>query len=91
MTIVNTYLTRISPCGGVAKDGLKLGYVADVTKSAQNDKLAIKNARAIVLAWPQVVSTGAGETYTTATGTNVITLTSATTGTSDFSALVLYQ
>lgn len=89
MTTVNTYLTRISPCGGVAKDGLKLGFIEAVTKDAQNDTLTVKNARATVLAWPLVVSTGAAEGYTIAT--NVITLTSATTGTSDFSALVLYQ
>lgn len=87
MTNVNTSATRLSPIGGVTNGGLKLGVIDSVAKAAQNDTWTVTNAKQVLLAFPTVDATGASGVYTVAT--NVITLTSTTTGA--HSALIVYK
>jgi hypothetical protein len=77
-TNVNAYVTQLSPNGGATNDGWKIGYLEATSKAAQNDTITIKNAVAVIDANLKIVTTGAFETCTLAT--NVITLTSSTTG-----------
>lgn len=87
MTNVNLAAKELAQLGGTNNDGYRLGYVDSGAKAAQNDTWTVTNASKVLLAWPTVDATGAAETYTVAT--NVITLTSATTGAC--SALVIYK
>lgn len=87
MTNVNLTVTELAPNGGITNAGYKLGFIDSGAKAAQNDTWTVTNASTVLLAFPTVDATGASGTYTVAT--NVITLTSATTGA--HSALVLYK
>jgi len=87
MTNVNVSVKELSPSGLATNEGVKIGYITAGAKAAQNDTWTVKNAKSIVLAFPTVDATGASGTYTVST--NVITLTSATTGA--HSAFVIYK
>lgn len=87
MTDVNIVAVEVRPLGGAGNDGLKLGFINSGAKAAQNDTWIVTNASEVVWAIPTVDATGASGAYTVAT--NVITLTSATTGA--HSALILYK
>ena len=78
MANVNTTVIPVAENGGTSNDGFRLGYLASTTKAAQNDTVTITNADEVKDAALSIVATGASETRTLAT--NVITLTSATTG-----------
>ena len=86
-TNVNIAATELKPLGGITNDGLKLGFIDSQAKAAQNDTWTVTNGTTVVAAWPTVDATGVSGAYTVAT--NVITLTSATTGA--HSALVLFK
>ena len=74
----NVTAGRVAELGGASNSGLKLGFINSGAKAAQNDTWTVKNAKEVVWVIPTVDATGASGTYTVAT--NVITLTSATTG-----------
>lgn len=78
MTNVTTTATQVTPVGGAMNDGTRLVYLASTAKAAQNDTVTIANCSTVVHADLQIVATGAAEGYTIST--NVITLTSSTTG-----------
>ena len=87
MTNVNVTATEMAPNGGITNAGFKLGFVDSAAKAAQNDTVTVTNASVVKWAIPTVDATGASGIYTVAT--NVITLTSTTTGA--HSALILYK
>lgn len=73
--------TTVKPCAenGLAdNEGFRLGYLGVTVKAAQNDTVTVTNASLIRTAWLQVDATGAAEANTISA--NVITCTSATTG-----------
>jgi hypothetical protein len=76
MTNVNVAANQLVPYGD--SKGRKLGVVTTAAKAAQNDTVTITNAKGIDFASVQIVATGAAEGYTVSN--NVITCTSATTG-----------
>ena len=78
MTNVNATVVEVAPLGGAYLNGYKLGYLDVTSKAAQNDTVTVTNASAIKHAAIQIDATGAAEANTLAT--NVITCTSATTG-----------
>jgi len=86
MTNVNVTPVDASPLGSVSNAGWRTGVFNAQTKAAQNDTLTVSDAKKVLFAVVQVDATGASETNTVAT--NVITLTSATTGT--VSGIVVY-
>jgi hypothetical protein len=85
MTNVAATIKQLATLGGGTNEGLKFGFIDSGAKAAQNDTWTC-NCGTIVWACPTVDATGATGTYTVAT--NVITLTSATTGA--HSAFVVY-
>lgn len=87
----NAYVIEIAPLGGATLNGYKLGWlpVTSGFKVLQNDTITIKNAKAVDTAFLQVDSTGAAESNTVST--NVITLTSTTTGSAAFRGLIIYR
>lgn len=87
MTNVDLTAERLAPNGGISQGELLLGFIDSGAKAAQNDTWTVTNAAKVIAAWPTVDATGAAGTYTVST--NIITLTSATTGA--HSALVLFQ
>jgi hypothetical protein len=78
MANVNAAVEDIAPLGGTNNKGYRIGYLNSATKAAQNDTVTITNAKVVEFAGVSIDATGASETNTVAT--NVITLTSATTG-----------
>ena len=76
MANVNIAAEQLIPYGD--NKGRKKGIIVTVAKAAQNDTVTVTNAKSIVFAAPQTISSGAADTYTVST--NVITLTGATTG-----------
>lgn len=78
MTNVNATVTECAPNGGASNAGYKLGYLDVTAKAAQNDTVTVTNASTIKSAFLQIDATGAAEGNTIAA--NVITCTSATTG-----------
>jgi len=87
MANVNAVIVEIRPIGGTGNDGTKLGYLDSETKAAQNDTITITNANEVKSAILEIDATGVSEPNTKST--NVITLTSATTGA--VSGLVVYR
>jgi hypothetical protein len=87
MTNVNLAATEIGPLAGSTNAGWKIGFIQSAAKAAQNDTWTVNNANKIIWAIPTVDATGVSGAYTAAT--NVITLTSATTGA--HSALIIYM
>lgn len=87
MTNVAVTAEEILPQAGSNLKGWKLGWVDSGAKAAQNDTWTVGNATEVKAAWITVDATGAAETHTLST--NVITLTSATTGAC--SGLVLFR
>ena len=71
---------------GSSKYNYKIGYIDSGAKAAQNDTWTIKNIKKLIDIFPKDDTTGAFETHTISS--NVVTLTSATTGAK--SALVIY-
>lgn len=78
MTNVNAAVKRAYPAAGADNDGYRLGYLEVTAKAAQNDTVTVTNASKIKTAWLQIDATGAAEANTISA--NVITCTSATTG-----------
>lgn len=78
MANVNTTAVQLAPNGGGTNAGRRIFILDATTKAAQNDTITITNVKTITHANLQIVATGAAETYTVSG--NVITLTSATTG-----------
>jgi hypothetical protein len=78
MANVNTTADIVSPVGGAMNDGTRLVYLGTTAKAAQNDTVTLQNVTTVLHANLVIVATGAAETYTVSN--NVITLTSATTG-----------
>lgn len=87
MTNVNAAVTELVPLGGATNAGVKVGYLASNLKAAQNDTVTITNASEVIHTGLQIVATGAAEPYTLST--NVITATSATTG--SVRGIILYK
>ena len=88
MANVNVVVEELSPSGLASQSGFKLGLLRASTKAAQNDTLTITNAREVQSAFLQIASSGVAEANTVSA--NVITLTSATGGTT-IKGLVLYR
>lgn len=86
-TNVNAVVKEIAPLGGATLGGYKLGWLVATAKAAQNDTITVTNASLIDTAFLQITATGAAEGNTKST--NVITLTSATTG--NVQGLIIYK
>jgi len=87
-TNTNVAAVAVVPIGGSSSSGAKLGLIDSVAKAAQNDTFTVTNGTTYF----QVLSiiddtTGAFETHTVSS--NVVTMTSATTGAK--TALVLFK
>jgi len=80
MANVNTTVERVYTATPPGSNGLKMGYIKGVTKAAQNDTVTITNVNAIVLV-TGLCTDAAGAAETRTFTSNVITCTSATTGT----------
>jgi len=81
MANVNVALIELVPQAGTDNDGNKIGRLPSTTKAAQNDTITITNANSIdgiTDADLRLVADGVAEAYTLSG--NVITLTSAATG-----------
>lgn len=78
ITNVNVSVERLAENGLASNSGKKFGYVKATAKAAQNDTITIVNAKSIIDADLRIDATGVAEGYTISG--NVITLTSATTG-----------
>ena len=78
MTNVTTSATSVAPIGGAMNDGARLVFLDTTAKAAQNDTVTISGCSSDLWADLQIAATGAQEPYTVSN--NVITLTSATTG-----------
>ena len=78
MANVNTAVVELLPQAGADNVGNKPGVLSSTTKAAHNDTITITNASTIIDASLRIVATGADEPYTISG--NVLTLTSATTG-----------
>ena len=78
MTNVNAAVTELVPLGGATNSGWKIGYLEATVKAAQNDTVTVTNASEVLTALIQIDATGVAEANTLSV--NVITCTSATTG-----------
>lgn len=87
MANVNATVTELNPIGGATNAGLKIGYLANAVKAAQNDTVTITNAAEVAWAILTIDLDGSEEAVTIST--NVITCTDATTG--NVSGFVLYR
>lgn len=87
MTNVNTTVTQLSPIGGVANDGTRIGFLDSAAKATQNDTVTITNANTVLYAILTIDADGTEESVTISG--NIITLTDATTGA--VSGLVVYK
>ena len=79
MANVDVSGARLLPQAGAGSDGTTIVLVTGETKAAQNDTITFGNNKEVVYAVLSIDATGASETNTISS--NVITLTSATTGT----------
>ena len=87
MANINTSVTQLVPTAGASNDGTRMGILSSTVKAAQNDTVTITNAREIFDADIRIDATGAAEPYTISS--NVITLTSITTG--SVRAIIYYR
>lgn len=87
MTNVNISIDSLLPQAGSDSKGRKIAFIDGAAKAAQNDTLTLGGATAIVYASVSIDATGASETNTISG--NVLTLTSATTGT--VSGIIIYR
>jgi len=87
MTNVSLTATEVAPLAGATNSGWKVGFIDSGAKAAQNDTWTVTNASTVIWGAFSIDSTGASETFTLSS--NVITLTSATTGAT--SGLILYK
>ena len=87
MANVNATVSEVSPLGGSANSGARLGFLDSATKAAQSDTVTVTNAGTVIWAGLTVDADGSEESITVSG--NVITLTDATTGA--VSGLVLYK
>jgi len=78
MTNVNVAIEQLLPQAGSDMAGWKLGLIPTVAKGTQNDTVTVTNASEVIVLSAIHITTGAWETHTAAT--NVVTLTSVTTG-----------
>ncbi len=78
MANVNVNLDELSPQAGADSAGRRVSFVASATKAAQNDTLTFVGATSVVHVALTIDATGVSEPTTKAT--NVVTLTSVTTG-----------
>ena len=78
MTNVNATVNPVAENGLADNAGYRLGYLESTAKAAQNDTVTVTNASDIKFAALQIAATGAAEANTISA--NVITCTSATTG-----------
>lgn len=87
MTNVTVNIDQLLPQAGSDSKGRKIAYIDSAAKAAQSDTVTLGGATSIVHAQLKIDATGATETHTLST--NVITLTSATTGA--VSGIVIYR
>ena len=87
MVNVNAAAVDIYPQAGADSQGRKVGFVDSIAKASQNDTVTITNASSVQVLSIIDDTTGAFETHTVAT--NVVTMTSATTGAKTL--MVLYK
>ena len=87
MANVNISIDEFNPQAGSDSKGRRESIFEGVTKAAQNDTITLVGATAVVLANIKIDATGVNETHTISG--NVITLTSATTGT--VSGRIIYR
>jgi hypothetical protein len=78
MTDVDVTVHPVAPLGGAMNDGARLVRLEATSKAAQNDTITVSNCSTVLLAFLQIVATGAAEAHTISN--NIITCTSATTG-----------
>lgn len=79
MTNVNAAATQLSPNGGITNAKHKIGLLVAVAKAAQNDTITITNASEVISVHLYDTTTGVIDAPTVVA--NVITLTTAATGT----------
>ena len=87
MTNVNVAVTRLLPAAGATNDGTKIGFIDSSVVDAQSDTITVTNAATVLHADLQFDASGVLNAATLAT--NVITLTSATTGA--VTGLIVYK
>jgi len=87
MTNVNAAAVDIHPQAGADSQGRRLGLIDSVAKAAQNDTVTVTNASSVQVVSAIDDTTGAFETHTVST--NVVTMTSTTTGAKTL--IVLYK
>lgn len=87
MANVNTDTDRLLPQAGSDSSGRKFAFLNGVTKAAQNDTVTLVSANSVEYAFVTNDSDGAFDPVTISG--NVITLTSADTGT--VSGVVVYK
>lgn len=86
-TNTNVVAVELLPNGGVPNSGIRLGFIDSAAKAAQNDTWTVTNASEILLVIP--IDDSDGLLGIPTISTNVITLTSASTGAA--SALVVFR
>lgn len=87
MTNTNVTAVQIAPLGGATNAKTKLGFIDSAAKAAQNDTWTVTNASEVLMCIP--VDDSDGLLGIPTISTNVITLTSASTGAA--SALIVYR
>jgi len=86
-TNTNVVAEEVMPLGGASNAGKKLGFIDSAAKAAQNDTWTVTNATTVHLCIP--IDDSDGLLGIPTISTNVITLTSASTGVA--SALIVYS
>ena len=79
----------VSPMGGAANAGWKLGVIDSVAKAAANDTLTVGNADSVEWGFFTIDSDGSEESITISGKT--ITLTDSTTGSGLVSGIIVYK
>lgn len=87
MANVNVSVDQLLPQSGSDSQGRKMTILSGETKAAQNDTITLSGASSVDYAILSIDATGASETHTISG--NVVTLTSATTGT--VSGIIVYK
>jgi len=87
MTNVDLAVKELNPLGGATNAGEKIGLVDSAAKAAQNDTLTVSNASTVISVLLHDDTTGVIDAGTISS--NVITLTTAATGT--VSGIIIYK
>ena len=87
MTNVNVTAGRLAELGGATNAGIKIGFVDSGAKAAAGDTWTVKNATTVLYA--SICDDSDGSPSVPTISTNVITLTTANTGTA--SGIIIFK